>query len=552
MVHAKTYMKKIINKIIKKSGINKHLFFMTPSMFMTGAAGMVGEYVLSTVSSYLNGTQIESFSLTIAIMLGMMGIGGFTQRFVSSEKLIEKFIYLEITLAIASGFAPIAVYAAFSYTPEHFQLVYYFFAMLIGFLVGFEIPLITRANEKYTTELKDNLSLVFLADYVGAFVGALFWVYFLLPYMDIVQIGFVLAVLNFAVAVMTYVYFKNLESIKVGLGVLFGIFTAACFLVFGYFNAVDWAELVEQKMYPDPIVEIKKTKYQKLTITHSKTNDDIRLYINNNTQFSSTDEVRYHEMLIHLPIAMLDGVPKKALMLGGGDGLAAREMKKYHGLEIDVIELDKEMFYWAKKQPELLNLNKGSFLDFKEHEMSGYSGVREAIKEFDSFSGNNVFFTDASNFVNAFVQMGKEPVYDIIILDLPDPYSLGVNKMYTKQFYSRAMRMLKDGGVLVTQATSPFHSNKAFNMIGRTLKASGFNAKPYWQNIPSFGEWGWWVASKGELKYNKIKAKTSYLTNALAESSFNFGKNTIHENGDINTLMSPKLVQIYNKSWVID
>lgn len=534
---------------------NWHIVFMTLSMFMTGASGMVIEYVLSTVSSYLNGSQIESFSLTIAIMMGMMGIGGWAQRFVSDENIIDKFVYLEILLAVISAFSPIAVYAAFSYTPEHFQFVYYFFAMSIGFLVGFEIPFITRANETYTKRLSDNLSIVFAADYLGAFFGALVWVYFLLPHMNIAKISFTLAALNFAVAILTYIYFKRETIFKTDKLISLGMGFAAFLLLYGFNNVINWTELVEQKMYPDPIVASVKTPYQQLTITHNSRTNDTRLYINGNTQFSSLDEVRYHESLVHTAIGTLEQLPQKALVLGGGDGLAARELKKYPGINIDLVELDQDMFNWSRSQPLLTSLNNNSFADFNEYAIDDYKTLRDTLINLDDTQKHRVFFTDANNFINAYIQNRLTNSYDVIIIDLPDPYSLGINKMYTEQFYKRLYALLNEDGVIVTQATSPFHAPLAFATIGKTIESAGFNAKPYHYNIPSFGEWGWWLISGNEITFKSLHAKTSYLTNELAAASFNFGKNELITGDSVesNTLMHPILVRIYNtESWLVD
>lgn len=539
----------------KNTSGSVNIALMTLSMFMTGASGMVAEYVLSTVSSYLMGSQIESFSLTIALMMGMMGLGGWAQRFVSDDKLIDKFVYLEISLAILTALSPIAVYAAFSYLPDHFQLVYYFMVMSIGFLVGFEIPFITRANARYTCNLKDNLSIVFAADYFGALVGAFFWVYLLLPKMDIIQIGFVLAALNLCVAVMTYMYFnkgKWLSHSKLGFAV---IFSSVAVLFWSFNNVVEWSRIVEQKMFPDPIIASKKTPYQNLTLTHNVTNSDTRLYINNSTQFSSTDEIRYHELLVHVPAGMLKQVPERVLVLGGGDGLAVRELKRYDGINIDLIELDKEMFHWSKTNATLTKLNDNAFSDFEEIDGGDYSELRSKMRTVRSREGNRVFYSDASNYINAYVQNQAPAKYDMIVIDLPDPYSLGLNKMYTKQFYQRVQALMKDDGVLVTQATSPFHSPKAFIMIGNTLEASGMNVRPYKHNIPSFGEWGWWVASKGEIEFGGLRIDTQYVTDELAASTFVFSKNELTKFPEIgiNTLMSPDLVRIYNnESWKVE
>lgn len=531
-----------------------YLILTTLSLFMTGATGMVIEYVLSTISSYLNGSSVESFSLTIAIMMGMMGVGGWTQRFVSDKNIIDKFVYLELILAVVSAFAPICVYAAFSYAPEHYQFVYYLFVMSIGFMVGFEIPFITRANETYTSKLSDNLSIVFAADYIGAFVGAIIWVYLLLPYMNIIQIGFVLAALNFLVATMTYCYFKRKKLFKECKKVLVCIVGVAAVLALSFNEVPEWAKVVEQKMYPDPIVTSKKTPYQNLTVTHNPINNDTRLYINGSTQFSSIDEKRYHEALIHIPIGMLRESPKKALVLGGGDGLAVRELKKYPGINIDLIELDRDMYHWSRTEKKISAINENSFDDFESFTIDSYETGKKAVSLIGSFDKNYVFFSDANNFINAYIQNKKEAIYDIIIIDLPDPYNLAINKMYTLQFYKRLNALLNNRGIIVTQATSPFHAPKVFATIGKTMEAAGYEAKPYRHNIPSFGEWGWWIASRESVEFHEFKVTTEYFTNELARASFLFPKESASlDELEVNSLMRPVLVRLYSKeSWKVD
>jgi spermidine synthase len=532
--------------------VDGHVLLITLSLFMTGATGMVIEYVLSTMSSYINGSEIESFSLTIAIMMGMMGVGGWAQRFVSDANLIEKFAYLEMTLAVVGAFAPIATYLVFSYAPEHYQLVYYAFAMSIGFMVGFEIPFITRVNETYTKKLSDNLSIVFAADYLGALVGAFVWVYLLLPHMNIAQIGFVLSVLNFAVAMMTYVYFKR--------GYLFDkkrplvlMIVVPALLVFGGLNAVDWAKVADQKMYPDPIVMSTKTKYQQLTLTHNPINNDTRLYINGGTQFSSVDEVRYHEALVHIPAAIFQGELRRVLVMGGGDGLAVRELLKYDNLAIDLVELDEQMFDWALTQPRMKQLNGGAFDHFNRITPENYDRLQAVVSRRTGAGEHRVIFTDAANFINAHTHARADLGYDLVILDLPDPHSLAINKMYTKQFYRRLMSVLSDGGVVVTQATSPFHAKDVFLSIGMTLRDAGYNALPYRHSIPSFGEWGWWVASRKGLSLSPLRVETAYLTDRLARASFEFGKGALHSpSAKVNSLLEPHLVRMYQQAWKVE
>ncbi|NQY95355.1 MAG: spermidine synthase, partial [Campylobacteraceae bacterium] len=269
------------------------------SMFFTGASGLVNEYILSTVSTYILGSSIEQFSITIAVMLGMMGVGGWCQKFVSDSNLIQKFIIIEILLSIIGSYSPIAIYASFAYLENNFLLTYYFFVIGIGFLIGFEIPFIIRINQLYSKELKTNLSVVMAADYIGSFIGALIWIYVLLPNFALTQISFLITGANFLIAFCTFLYFVRFGFIHRKVSFFIVLTLTFIVLIYGYLNVKKWEVSLEQNLYEDPVQVSKTTKYQHLTITHNKTIDEYRLYINGNIQFSSLDENRYHEQLVH-------------------------------------------------------------------------------------------------------------------------------------------------------------------------------------------------------------------------------------------------------------
>ena len=135
------------------------------SIFATGFCGLVSEFILSTVSSYILGNSIEQFSIIIALMMLMMGIAGAVQRLFSNRHLIEKFIVVEMLLALLGGFAPLATYLAWGVLEDHFLVVLYFFAMALGFLIGFELPLVLRINEAYQKRLPSNLAVMLSLDY---------------------------------------------------------------------------------------------------------------------------------------------------------------------------------------------------------------------------------------------------------------------------------------------------------------------------------------------------------------------------------------------------
>lgn len=530
------------------------------SIFFTGAAGLINEYLLSTISIYILGNSIEQFSVTIAIMLGMMGIGGWAQKFIKDNNLIEKFILIEILLVILGSFSPIGIYAAFAYVEDNFTLVQYFLISSMGFLIGFEIPFIIRINEKYQEKLKTNLSTIISADYFGSFIGAIIWIKILLPHFNIVKIGFLVSGVNFLIAIITFGYFYKIGLVKSKKIIILIILTIAL-LIFGVLSTKKWEINSEQRLYKDKVVFSKTTKYQHITITHNKTIKEYRLYINGNNQFSSLDEVRYHELLVHPAMSLLNE-HKKILILGGGDGLAVRELNKYHDIkEIKLIDLDSEMTKLAKTNPILKKLNNNSLLNsiVKTINVKFISKGKEKIYKKESKNKYRQIATISIINMDAdiFITKVKNEKFDLIIIDLPDPNSIELNKLYTKEFYMKLRRLMKDDSLIVVQSTSPFHAKEAFLCIGRTLLSANFYITAYHYNIPSFGDWGFYLAGKNnnyqaKITNIKLQVPTKFLTEDVFKAALVFGKGElITKDASINTLMEPKLFYIYNNnSWL--
>jgi hypothetical protein len=310
------------------------------TMFFTGAAGLVNEYVLATVSTYVLGNSVEQFSMVIATMLLAMGAGSWAQRFISDDRIVEKFVFIELALSVLGAFAPTLLYGSFAYVEDHFALVQYSLIVGIGFLVGFEIPIVIRLNGRFSESLKVNIATVYGLDYLGAFVAALLWSRYLIKEFPLTETSFLVSGCNLFVAILTYAYFARCGWVKRPLVPAIAIGLSVVALAYGFHQNRDWSLHFEQKMYADPIVKAETTKYQRIVVTRNKKLDDYRLYLNGNLQFSSTDEKRYHEALIH-PALSAHPNPKRVLVLGGGDGMAVREILKYPSVEtVTLVDLD--------------------------------------------------------------------------------------------------------------------------------------------------------------------------------------------------------------------
>jgi len=543
-------------------------------MFSTGASGLVNEYVLATLTTYILGNSIEQFSLVIASMMLMMGISGFVQSRMSDNNLIYKFIGVEVVMAVLGGFAPLAIYGAFAYFEYNFAVVHYFFVLSVGFLIGFEIPIVMRIINQQQISLKTNLAIVYAMDYVGAFVGAIIWVKVLLKFYPLTEISFIVAGFNFAIALITVTYFIFTGIIKHRVTTAIIMLMTVAVLVTGYLSNRDISALFEQHFYDDPIILKTTTKYQHIVLTENKQLGDIRLYINGNTQFSSLDEKRYHDLLVH-PVMSLANMPEHALILGGGDGLALRELLKYKNLKsITLVDLDPDMIKLASENLHLRKLNKDAFQDARLH-VSPPGNVNSVnvkgvyLESEDSLTKEmqsewvatvDVYTIDADQFIRT----KNNQRWDVVIIDFPDPSSVELSKLYSKQFYRKLRSHLSSKAFVAIQSTSPYHSKESFLAIGNTLKSAGFNVLPYRQNIPSFGDWGFYLAwTSGESEKaikNNLKTvetftvNTDYVTPELMLASFAFGKGELTSKTDcVNTVMFPCLLNNYtNYGWQVD
>jgi spermidine synthase len=540
-------------------------------MFSTGAAGLVEQYVLATMTTIILGNSIEQFSLVIACMMLMMGVSGLVQRVMSDRNLLQKFILVEIMIALLGAFSPLMIYAAYGYLEHHFIFVHYGFLLSIGFLIGFEIPLVMRIVAQQKIGLKVNLTVVYAMDYIGAFFGAIVWVFYLLKNHPLTEISFIVAGFNFvvaAVAVLYFMYAKLILHPKFNLALLSITLLA---LIWGFNNNREMSVFLEQRFYADPIVYQETTKYQHLVITHNKVTGDIRLYINGNTQFSSLDEVRYHESLV---FPLMAAVPRKGnvLVLGGGDGLALRELNKYLSIQqITLVDLDPEMIRIASENKYLTKLNQNAFKNAKvltELFNMKDTGDKKSIYLADPTLDDGDAWATSVDVVNIdadmFLRKAPKAPWDAVIIDLPDPSSIELSKLYSKQFYMSLKRHLSPNAYIAIQSTSPYHAKEAYLSIGATLQAAGFKVLPYRQNIPSFGDWGYYLAWSNSETPEALKERlstltsfeveSSFLTPELLASTFAFGKGElVLDDVCINTLMWPCLLDRYTEhSWLVE
>jgi spermidine synthase len=558
---------------------NMATFLLMSCMFASGACGLVLEYIQATVATYLLGNSLEQFGVVIGLMLFMMGIAGAVQSVFRSERLIRTFILVETLLALVGGFAPIATYWAYGVMESHFALVHYAFIMSIGFLIGLEIPVVLRINETYADRLSTNIGQVFSADYIGALAGALLWVFFFLRRFPLTETSFILAGVNFGIAVIAYGYFRRRGLIGGNIRITgFIVLTAVCLTV-GYARNRDWRLTTEQRLYDDAMVLSRTTRYQHLVMTHNRLLDEYRFYINGNLQFSSLDEARYHEMLVHPAMARVPD-HRRVLILGGGDGMALREVLKYPEVEsVLLVDLDPDMVRLCAGHPVLRRLNGDAFRDARvvAKPADGVSPgrYREIWRETGRYDPNGLAETERVATVRVlnidadrYLSEAGADRFNVILVDLPDPSSPELVKLYTREFYLKARARLSETGVMAVQATSPYHAKESFLCIRRTLESAGFETLPVHLNVPSFGDWGWILCQKKGQRDKGTEgqrvekwmeglvfdAPTRFLTPAVFRGAMVFGKGMLEaRHSEVNTLMHPVLLDLYlSESWLVD
>lgn len=530
-----------------------------------GACGLIYEYVLSVLGNYLMGTSYEEIFIIIGIMMFAMGIGALLQR-VLEGNLFEKFLLLEIMLGLVGGFSATIVYALFATTPAY-KVVLYLFALAIGGMIGLEIPLLIRINEKYSQSLRVNLSEILCMDYIGALLGALFFTYFLLTHFSLTKISFLLGITNVLIGFISLLVFRPFLDHFIH----FLIFTVVTLLAlfFGFFHAEEWSRWSEQRYYNDPIETSITSKFQHITLTKGKR--ELNLFINGHLQFSSSDEFIYHELLV-IPSMLLSEKRDRVLILGGGDGLALREVLKWPDVKhVDLVDLDPVMIRLATENAEMIGLNEASFHDARIHRRE--SNAIKAGERISVMTRNwreefvldrtlypiaevNVFLIDADLFIREI-----DGNYDRIFIDLPDPSSLELAKLYSRDFYTALMNRLAPDGFLVIQSTSPHQSRNAYYCIGKTLEKSGYRTLPFHEYVPSFGEWGWFLCWRQSVPKEEflqtfaniktIPVPTRYLTPDILNTVFIFPKYLQNNRRDleVNSKMSPVLWTYYRRDW---
>jgi len=487
------------------------------SVFVIAACGLVYELIAGAAASYLLGDSVTQFSLVIGTYLAAMGVGSFLSRFVHSG-LVARFFEIELAIALLGGVSATAMFLAFAHLGGGFKLVLFGFVTTIGVLVGLEIPLVMRI-------LRDRLGFrelvanVLSFDYLGALAVSVAFPLVLAPHLGLIRTAFLFGLMNALVAAWALYLFRAQlapRGWRAGqLGAVLALLAA------GLAGADRLTTLAEEGLYADRIVYAQSTKYQRIVVT--KWREDVRLFLNGNLQFSSRDEYRYHEALVHPALAALPAA-RRVLVLGGGDGLAVREILRYPRVEsVTLVDLDPEMTRLFATAPLLRGLNHDALLSPK-------------VK---------VINADAFKWLE---ETGE--YFDLVVADFPDPSNYSVGKLYTTAFYQLLERRLAARGIAVIQSTSPLYARKSFWCIVATIEAAGLRTTPYHALVPSFGEWGYVVASREPyVPPARYEQDLRFVTPDIHPALFGFPRDMSRVPAEVNRLNNQVLVQYYEAEW---
>lgn len=490
------------------------------NVLIVASCGLIYELLTGTLASYVLGDSVTQFSLIIGIYLASMGAGAWLTKFLDTA-IERRFVEIELAIALIGGLSAPILFLSFAYL-RYFYVALYVTVAGIGALVGMELPLLMRIL-KDRFEFKDLVSRVLMFDYIGALFASILFPMLLVPRLGLVKTSLTFGLLNacvglWAASILAPQIARGLSGLRIRAGLVIA-FLCVCLI---YSNKL--TSFAEDGMYADEILYARSTPYQRIVMTRGRAG--FNLFLNGHLQFSSADEYRYHEALVH-PAMLLQQNPKRVLVMGGGDGLALREILKYKSVEeIMLVDLDKEMTTLSDHFPPLGELNNHSFKDPR---------VR-VINE------------------DAMVWLERDGApFDVAIVDFPDPNSYSVGKLYTTRFYRMLKKHLAPTASIAVQSTSPLFARQSYWCIVKTIEAAGFTVKPYQTAVPSFGVWGFTLAQLRPFENPTLQPRAPEGLKFLNENSlaamFLFSSDMSAVEVEINRLDNQALVRYYESEW---
>ncbi len=492
------------------------------NVFVIATCGLVYELLAGTLGSYLLGDSVTQFSLVIGLYLSAMGVGAWLSKFLDGD-LARRFIDVELAVALVGGLSTPALFLVFAQV-AHFQFLLLGAVFVIGVLVGLELPLLMRLLEGQIA-FKDLVSRVLTFDYVGALAAALLFPLLFVPSLGLVRTSLVMGLCNAGVALWgTWLLAPMLGERVAGLRVR--AIAVALVLIVALVEADRLTTWAEDQMYADEIVLSKTSRYQRIIVTNGTAG--FNLFLNGNLQFASADEYRYHEALVHpalVAVVEAHATPRRVLILGGGDGLALREVLAHPSIEaVTLVDLDPAMTELARSFEPLARLNRRALTDPRVTVVND-----DAMVWLDGAPGG----------------------WDAVIVDFPDPNSFALGKLYTTRFYRLLRGKLAPHAAVAVQATSPLFARRSYWCVIETMRAAGFHVQPYQVAVPSFGVWGFALARNEpfEPPVHAPAVALRFLDDDALAAMFRFPVDMKPVPVDVNQLDNQALVRYYEQEW---
>lgn len=542
-------------------------------MAVTGVlagCGLIYEYLLAhTAGRVLGAVETVIFTM-IGIMIVSMGLGSFLAKAV--RRPFAGFAWLEASLSFAGGLSvlmlggisalavvlPRTIADTYGMPPDlvprgglaaavdsFAEVAPYVLGAVVGVLVGMEIPLLARVRQEFhRRHLIHNTGTIYGADYIGAGLGAALWVAFMLA-MEPAHAAVLTATANLLVGLLFLALYGRWIRRVWPVIALHGVVGAALAVV--ALHGVDWARSMENLLYNDRVIFSVATDHQRLTVTE-RTADPRQppihtFFINGRTQFASNDEHIYHAMLTY-PALAASARRGSVLVVGGGDGLAARDILRWNPREVVVLDLDPKLVGFFT-EPLVRN---GRVVNKALLELNGFAFKDHRVKP---------IFGDAFLTVERFLREGRR--FDAIVVDLPDPSHPDLTRLYSRRFYQKLRQVLAGDGAMAVQSTSPYHARKAFLSIGKTVAAAGFaHVEQFHQNVPSFGEWGWTIAvphglpaSERLRRLERLPVDDGWTSKPVLLGAFAFPKGTFRgvEDIEVTRLGNAAVYRYYQRAW---
>jgi spermidine synthase len=491
------------------------------------ACGIIYELALLTLSASLNGGGIVATSLIVAGYIAALGAGALLVKPLLARAAVT-FIAIEALLGLVGGLSATALYVMFAFIGGSLWVLGLGTA-LIGGLVGAEVPLLmtllqqgrVRPDTDPAADSGRVLANLTAADYLGALIGGLTWPFVLLPHLGMIRGAAATGIINLVAAAIVAVFLlrhvvggRQLVTALCALAAALGLLATLLLRS----QAIEMTS--RQQLYADPIISYRQSAYQEIVVT--RRGSDMRLYLDGGLQFSTRDEYRYTESLVYPALAT---GARSALVLGGGDGLAARELLRQQGVGTIVqVELDPAVIQLARTT--MRETNRGSL-----------DNPRVAV-----------VIDDAMTWLRgAHPELRPSAGFDAVIVDLPDPDTPVLGRLYSTEFYALASRALAPGGLMVVQAGSPYSTPIAFWRTVSTIKAAGYAVTPYHVHVPTFGDWGFALARRGDAAPTPTMPPNApplrFLNQSVLNAATVFSNDVTSRTLEPSTLEHPRIVE---------